>query len=108
MIPDVRVCSVCAWREDCRKKFITPVDTFCRVHCPDYTRDVRIKDDEIGDAAFFEPLQAEAALVLHEVERHGFSETIVGVYFLRVVDAGVVPEVDAQRDAAGLRLDGLQ
>ncbi len=49
MLPDVRVCSVCAWRETCQKKFITPVDTFCRVHCPDYTKDVRIKDSEIGD-----------------------------------------------------------
>jgi cytidylate kinase len=49
MIPDVRVCSVCAWRETCQKKFVTVVDTFCRVHCPDYTKDVRIKDNEIGD-----------------------------------------------------------
>ena len=49
MIQDVHICSVCAWREDCRKKFITPVDTFCRVHCPDYTKDVRIKESEIGD-----------------------------------------------------------
>lgn len=49
MNPDIRVCSVCAWRENCQKKFITPVDTFCRVHCPDYTRDVRIKESEIGD-----------------------------------------------------------
>ncbi len=49
MNPDVRVCSVCAWRETCQKKFITAVDTFCRVHCPDYTKDVRIKDQEIED-----------------------------------------------------------
>ena len=49
MIQDVRVCSVCAWRETCQKRFITAVDTFFSVHCPDYTKDVRIKDDEIGD-----------------------------------------------------------
>jgi len=46
---DVRVCSVCAWRETCQKRFITAVDTFCSVHCPDYTRDVRIRDSEIDD-----------------------------------------------------------
>lgn len=49
MVQDVRVCSVCAWRETCQKRYVTAVDTFCRVHCPDYTRDVRIKDSEIAD-----------------------------------------------------------
>jgi cytidylate kinase len=49
MIQDVRVCSVCAWRGTCQKRFITAVDTFFSVHCPDYTKDVRIKDNEIGD-----------------------------------------------------------
>jgi cytidylate kinase len=49
MPQDIRVCSVCAWRETCQKRFITAVDTFFSVHCPDYTRDVRIKDSEVGD-----------------------------------------------------------
>lgn len=49
MPQDVRVCSVCAWRETCQKRFITPVEGYFTVHCPDYTRDVRIKDGELDD-----------------------------------------------------------
>lgn len=36
-----RLCGICAWRENCRKKFSLPQDA---VHCPDYSRDVSIKD----------------------------------------------------------------
>ena len=50
MNPDVRVCSVCAWREDCKKRFIRFRSMpFSSVHCPDYTRDVRIKESEIAE-----------------------------------------------------------
>lgn len=34
-------CAVCAWRENCNKKFCVP-DGGAR--CPDYCRDVSIKD----------------------------------------------------------------
>ena len=36
-------CAVCAWRENCNKKFCVP-DGGAR--CPDYCRDVSIKDIE--------------------------------------------------------------
>lgn len=34
-------CAVCAWRENCAKRFCIP-DNGAR--CPDFTRDVSIKD----------------------------------------------------------------
>lgn len=46
---DKRVCSICAWRENCQKRFMVSVDTHFNVHCPDYTRDVRIRDSEIDE-----------------------------------------------------------
>jgi hypothetical protein len=39
-------CAVCAWRENCAKKFSIP-DGGSR--CPDFTRDVSIKDIEDND-----------------------------------------------------------
>ncbi len=41
---DRRICSVCAWREQCQKRFIT-TDHYS-LFCPDYTRDVKIRDIE--------------------------------------------------------------
>lgn len=35
-------CALCAWRENCSKRFCIP-DSGAR--CPDFTRDVSIKDD---------------------------------------------------------------
>ncbi|MFZ2949032.1 MAG: hypothetical protein WA003_06075 [Desulfuromonadaceae bacterium] len=35
-------CAVCAWRENCSKRFCIP-DGGAR--CPDFSRDVSIKDD---------------------------------------------------------------
>lgn len=46
---DRRVCSICAWRENCQKRFIVSVDSHFNVHCPDYTRDVRISDSELEE-----------------------------------------------------------
>lgn len=46
---DKRVCSICAWRETCQKRFLVSVDAHFNVHCPDYTQDVRIKDSEIDE-----------------------------------------------------------
>ncbi len=37
---DQQFCAICAWRENCAKKFCVP-DGGAR--CPDYTRDVTIK-----------------------------------------------------------------
>ncbi|MDD2897368.1 MAG: hypothetical protein PHI31_01525 [Desulfuromonadaceae bacterium] len=36
-------CAVCAWRETCSKRFSIP-DNGAR--CPDFSRDIRIKDVE--------------------------------------------------------------
>lgn len=40
-------CAVCAWRENCAKKFCVADGG---AHCPDFTRDISIKSDE-GDKA---------------------------------------------------------
>ncbi len=36
-----KLCGICAWRGTCRKKFSLPHDA---LHCPDYSRDVTIKN----------------------------------------------------------------
>ncbi len=36
-------CAVCAWRENCAKKFSVP-DGGAR--CPDFTRDISLRDDK--------------------------------------------------------------
>jgi len=41
---DKKLCAICAWRKDCQKRFITASETFLNVHCPDYTRDVTLRD----------------------------------------------------------------
>ncbi len=40
---DRRFCTICAWRENCQKRFIERGDK-SDLHCIDYTRDVTIKD----------------------------------------------------------------
>jgi hypothetical protein len=35
-------CAVCAWRENCAKKFCVADGG---AHCPDFTRDIAIRDD---------------------------------------------------------------
>jgi hypothetical protein len=35
-------CAVCAWRENCSKRFCIPDGS---ARCPDFTRDIGIKDD---------------------------------------------------------------
>jgi cytidylate kinase len=44
---DKRVCSICAWRQHCQKRFTVATDVSFNVNCPDYTRDVTIKDVEV-------------------------------------------------------------
>jgi len=35
------ICVICAWREHCQKKFSLPAGG----SCPDFTRDVRIREE---------------------------------------------------------------
>ena len=36
-----KLCGICAWRATCQKKFSLSHDA---LHCPDFSRDVTIKD----------------------------------------------------------------
>lgn len=47
MSDEPTLCVVCAWREDCKKKFIHGKEVSLR--CPDFAKDLRIKKDK-GDA----------------------------------------------------------
>ena len=46
---DKRLCAICAWRKDCQKRFMVASDSFLNVHCPDYTRDVTIREAPVKD-----------------------------------------------------------
>lgn len=48
---DKRFCAICAWRGTCQKRFSVPVDGLLNVYCPDYTRDIQIKDTRDLDRA---------------------------------------------------------
>lgn len=39
---DRSLCAICAWRRDCKKKFMHAEG----VYCPDYTKDLTIRDKE--------------------------------------------------------------
>ncbi len=41
---DKKSCAVCAWREDCKKRYSRGDDYALR--CPDFTFDVRLKSKE--------------------------------------------------------------
>jgi hypothetical protein len=45
-----KYCVICAWRENCQKRFSVVADSTGCVHCLDYSRDLSIKDRDI-DAA---------------------------------------------------------
>lgn len=45
-----RYCVICAWRASCQKRFSVAADASGNVHCPDYSRDLSIKDADIEDA----------------------------------------------------------
>ena len=38
------LCILCAWRQDCKKKYLQKKDVSFR--CPDFTKDVLIKKDK--------------------------------------------------------------
>jgi cytidylate kinase len=48
---DKRICSICAWRGNCQKRFTVPTDALLNVHCPDFTRDVSLKEERNGTEA---------------------------------------------------------
>jgi hypothetical protein len=50
MASNKRYCSICAWRATCQKRFSVTTDATGSVHCPDYTRDMTIKDQDIEEA----------------------------------------------------------
>jgi hypothetical protein len=41
---------MCAWRGSCQKKFSVNTDAQGYVHCPDYSRDLAIKGQDIEAA----------------------------------------------------------
>ena len=43
-----RFCAICAWRENCRKRFCVVTDASGNVRCQDYSRDLSIKERDIG------------------------------------------------------------
>jgi hypothetical protein len=42
----VEICIVCAWRENCQKKFSVSGKN---IKCPDFARDLSIKDDKAAE-----------------------------------------------------------
>jgi hypothetical protein len=50
MEAEKKFCLICAWRENCQKRFSIVTDSSGSVRCPDYSRDLSIKDKDI-DAA---------------------------------------------------------
>ena len=42
-----RYCSICAWRENCQKRYSILTDASGCVRCPDYSRDLSIKEKDI-------------------------------------------------------------
>lgn len=44
MTTDRRICGICAWRKDCQKRYRISTDSLFNVNCPDYTRDLSIKE----------------------------------------------------------------
>jgi len=45
-----KYCVICAWRANCQKRFSVATDASGNVHCPDYSRDLSIKDKDIEEA----------------------------------------------------------
>ena len=47
MATEKRYCSICAWRQNCQKRFSVIIDASGCVRCQDYSRDLAIKDRDI-------------------------------------------------------------
>jgi hypothetical protein len=50
MSSEKKYCAICAWRMGCQKRFSVVTDSVGSVRCPDYSRDLAIKDNEIEEA----------------------------------------------------------
>jgi cytidylate kinase len=46
---NTQACFLCAWREKCQKRFSISTDFSLNVNCPDYTRDVTIRDRDLEE-----------------------------------------------------------
>lgn len=44
---DKRICVICAWRESCTKRYRVKSNALFDVNCPDYTRDVKLRDKDV-------------------------------------------------------------
>ncbi len=44
---DKRICVICAWRENCAKRYRVKSNALFDVNCPDYTRDIKLKDRDV-------------------------------------------------------------
>jgi len=43
---DKRICAICAWRENCVKRYKHQDNPLVDINCPDFTRDISFKDNE--------------------------------------------------------------
>ena len=50
METEKKYCVICAWRENCQKRFSVVTDASGNVRCQDYSRDLSIKEKDIGAA----------------------------------------------------------
>lgn len=44
---DKRICVICAWRENCTKRYRVKTNALFDVNCPDYTRDIKLKEKDV-------------------------------------------------------------
>jgi cytidylate kinase len=44
---DKRICVICAWRENCTKRYRVKSNALFDVNCPDYTRDVKLRAKDL-------------------------------------------------------------
>ncbi len=44
---DKRICVICAWRENCTKRYRVKTNALFDDNCPDYTRDIKLRDKDV-------------------------------------------------------------
>jgi len=49
MTLEKKLCAVCAWRRNCKKKFSSSSSGTGALYCTDFTKDLSIKDEEVDD-----------------------------------------------------------
>ncbi|HOD35442.1 MAG TPA: cytidylate kinase-like family protein [Syntrophales bacterium] len=54
---DRRACFICAWRATCQKRYTVSSDMNLNVNCPDYSRDVTIRDVDVDRLLVEEQLE---------------------------------------------------